>query len=361
MRLELEGSDLAKALKAGVAQRNGNLAILQCALLEAADGMLRVTTTDLEAEAIAELPAKVIEPGAVCVNAALLQAAARDGVLKLSQDGKTPMRAEPRMGGKLRLPSMEAVEFPKVDDKNWRTLPIEAGLLARAIAAVAPAAGITDHRFYLNGVAIMPGYIAASDGHRAGMYPLDYSGSAAIIPIRQLKAFTRLLKEGAEVSASFDGDTKITKLRVHADGESVSVRVVDAAFPDVSMLVVDPQGENWAIFDREKLCDAISKFRPFCDATKIGSNAYLNVVDGAAELQASNGENTENLSWALGKHGAAFKQYVNLEYVADACDAIGADKVRIVMAEQRALRGLYIADADAAGTVAQHVVVGAVQ
>jgi DNA polymerase III sliding clamp (beta) subunit (PCNA family) len=356
MRLELEGSELAKALKAGVAQRGGTSPILQCALIDAADNILRVTTSDLEAEAIAEIPAKVIEAGAVCVNASLLQAAARDGVLKLNQDGTAPLRADPRNGSKLRLASTPAADFPKIEDANWRVLPIDPVLLAKAIASVECAAATTDVRYTLNGVAIMPGYIGATDGHRGGMYRVDYDGSHAIIPIRQLKVFMRLLKEGAEVSGSFDGATKITKLRVRNGDDTLTVRVIDGAYVQLDRVVAEPETEKRAIFDREKLLDAIMKFRPFAGQTKLGSVAYVSVADGAAELLSHQGDNVENLSWALGKHGEPFKVYANIDYLADACGAIGTEKIMLSVAAGG--NALFVAAERAEHSPAQHIIMG---
>src|SRR5579885_1494654 len=339
MRLETEGSALADALRNGVAGRgSGNVHILKCALLEAEDGLLRVTTTDLEAVASMELPAKVADQGCVCADAALLAASAREGILKIAQTEKT-LGVTAYNGGRFRIPTQNAADFPMIQENEWVPLKLDPASAGMAIGAVACCAAKNDVRHYLEGIGLRNGYIAASDGHTAAVWQLPYEGPDAIVPLRQIDAFATLLHSGAEISALASGG-RCRMLRVRSGAATLIVRLIDGSYPDVLRLfpsdTPDEQG-CWAIFDRAKLLHAIKQFMPFA-STRFGPAAFLKVGDGAASLVSANQENVENASWALGKFGGSFEIELRLDYLARSVAAMREEKVRISLyAENGAL------------------------
>ncbi|MDR3389894.1 MAG: DNA polymerase III subunit beta [Rudaea sp.] len=335
MRVEVEGKDLAEALRGGVQAGRSTLPVLECALLETGDGILRIHGTDLEGHSITEIPAKVIDAGAICANAALLTAAARNGTLKLRVDDEAHvLRAEPHGGSRLRVPTLAAPEFPIPETEVWHPLEIDPVQFAAAIRTVSYASGKQDVRYYLNGVALLQGYVCASDGHRAAMYRLAYDGPRIIIPNDQVDAVLKLLDDKA-VLAYVDGTSKghARKLRVKNGARTFATLLIDApGYPDVQAIFpLTSTLDKKYTFDSAKLADAAKQFIPFCKQ-KDSKNApalVLSIADGAAQFTDTRRTNVENCSWVLGEFSQNGEIGVAATYLIPPLHAVGAEKVSV--------------------------------
>jgi DNA polymerase III sliding clamp (beta) subunit (PCNA family) len=336
MRVELEGKDLAEALRNSPRGRS-TLPILEHALLETGDGVLRVQTTDLEATAVTEIPAKVLTPGAICGQAALLAAAARPGLLKLSHDDADFFIAVmPRGGSRLRVPALVATQFPIPESLDWRPLEMDTTALAAAIGSLEYAAAISDHRHFLNTLALLPGYIGATNSHRLAMFIADYEGPQALLPIKQVREFARLLTPEAKlfyVPGPKEGTARM--LRIQNGATMLSIALVDANYPAISDVIEKDFQERVALytFDREKLLESARQLLPFLSpvpgAKMREPCLVLSVAEGAAQLTDLQGTNVENCSWALGDHDADGQLAVRADYLVDTLSAIKTDKVRL--------------------------------
>lgn len=92
MNITIEQSVLARelALLAGVAAKNSTIPILSSVKMEAADGQLRLTATDLECGLVTTVPCRVVESGAICLPAKRLLdlSKALTGDIKIATDAK---------------------------------------------------------------------------------------------------------------------------------------------------------------------------------------------------------------------------------------------------------------------------------
>lgn len=335
MKLELDGAALHDALRGAIYQRNGTMPILGCALLDADGERLRITTSDLQAIYIAELPATVPQSGRICVSMDLLKAAAREGRLQLSRNADSSiMQATPKSGSKLRLPVLPAEDFPLAEDVEWNPLPLDPIMLADALRAVAYAAPSNDARDWCNGVALRAEFAAATNGHRLAMYPLDYAGPALILPTAQLAAVAAMLGKDAALAVVINDRGAAAMLRIANGERTLIVRLLDAQYPDISpMFAGRDDSEQRAVFHREKLHDAVRAFLPFAlreglNGKKLNAASTLSAADGMAKLTA--GENEENCNWALVDVSEPIEFSCALSYLADTLGAIDADKVRVI-------------------------------
>lgn len=333
MRIELDGAALADALKNVPRGTNSKLPILQHALLEAEGDTLRLHSTDLEAHLVTELPAKVSEPGRICAQIDLLAAAARPGVFKLKHsDGDAVAIANPHGGSRLRIPTLSADDFPVPQDGDWTTVPIDGAILADAIARVGYAAGSSDHRFFFNCIAIMPGYIGATSGHRLAIHDADYDGPPLLIPIKQTRELSRLLGTHARL-AYMPAVSGASRFRVESGNCTLSVSLIDHGYVDLRAALPTPADLSASfVFDREKLLESARRFMPFCTnraaAKKTEPPVILAVAEGGAQLLDWSRDNAENCSWALGAHEGDGEIPMRAEYLIDVLDAIRVDKVR---------------------------------
>lgn len=365
MRIEIDGNELVAALK-NARRGSSKHPILNHTLLEAEGNTLRIQTTDLEAYFVTELDAKVVEPGRLCANTELLTAAARPGAFKLHHKGDDAfLIANPHGGSRLRVAIMPADDFPAIREDAWQPLPIDASVLGTSMAMVEYAAGVNNFRAYLNCVAVMPGFIGASDGHRGAIREIEYTGPSALLPIKQVRDVLRLLADASAQVTYIGKDADAARmLRIKSGANTLSVALIDGKFPDLRSIFPLSTDDFVAsfTFDREQLLESARRFMPF--STTKGSQKladpgmFIAVAEGAAKLQDFDRVNEENCSWALGTHEGDGEIALSSQYLVDVLDAIKSAKVRISPWGGRGQLPSAIIAPVSDGQTAQHIVVG---
>jgi len=333
MKIELDGGALHDTLRAAIYKPRSTLPILSFALLDAAGERVRITTTDTEAYFIADLPAKVPANGRICVNIELLRAAAREGRLALlHNDDSGIMQAAPKGGSKLRLPVLDADDFPEPDHGNWKPLDVDGAELATALRLVGYAAGHNNAYAFANLVALVPGAVAATDTHRAAKYTIAYNGPQIAIPEGQIDSVLAQLGPDAKLSYTSNAAGQATMLRVENGERTLIVRLIAAELPQYENVFTGiDQRDRRALFDRVKLLQAVKQFMPFTAVEGIPKasfkGAYLDVQAGGAKLEIF--ENEENCSWALSKHDGDIRFSLSMHYLADVLSVIDTERVWI--------------------------------
>ena len=222
---------------AGVVSTRPSMPILSNVLLEAADGELKLTTTNMELTILAKVPCMVDTPGAITLPAKKLQSIIRemrDG--EVSVDTKGSVATIRCNRAQFKLNGLIAEEFP--------SLPVfkePQAMLNRGFRYTEFAISNDNTRYLLNGIytCFQDGKLTlvATDGRRLALFEneLEFPESQQVdinLPSRAVAEVHRLLSDDGDVivritsnQASFDfGDTLlVTKL---IDGKYPNYRQV---------------------------------------------------------------------------------------------------------------------------------------
>jgi DNA polymerase III subunit beta len=266
MKATIERAKLLRCLShvQSVVERRNTIPILSNVLIEAgAEGMVRITATDLDLQVVESVDAASVESaGAITVSAHLLFDIAR----KLPDGSQVSLEtADNRMTVKagrsrFQLPTLPRDDFPVIVEGD---LPTQFELPARQFADLIDrtrfAISTEETRYYLNGIflhvadedASNGGPVlkaAATDGHRLARFTLARPDGAdgmpdVIVPRKAVGELRKLLEE------ALDGNVQIelsaSKIRFTLGGEGgvvLTSKLIDGTFPDYSRVI--PTGND---------------------------------------------------------------------------------------------------------------------
>ncbi len=246
------------------------LAILLNILLEAKEGKLRISTTDLEIGIQTELPAQIEVEGSITVPAKLftdlLTSLPEEKIVLEEKDGKLEIVSSHT---KSTLQTTSPDEFPKLfEEKGEEIALLQQKDIQQCFSQVVFAASIDATRPALSGLLIKKeklqqgeGFLfVATDGYRLSLkhYALESGKSTEdfqfLIPARIIKEVCLLKTEGegigVYVSKKFN-----QVLFVHGDTVLVG-RLIEAEFPAYEKII--PQDfETQVTFDKDEMQKAV--------------------------------------------------------------------------------------------------------
>ncbi len=243
MKVTVERSALLKALghAGAVVKRKNTIPVLSNVLIEAAEGEVRLTASDLEMQIELPLPAQVDEAGGVTVQAALLQSIVRelpDGQqVELALDGERLVLVSGR--SRYRLAVIPAHDFPKMQPaEDAVSFAWGAAQLREMIGKVAHAQSTDPARFFLNGTCLEAHagalFLVATDGFCVASASCEAPEGATeigshIIPRETVTLMADLLGE-AEGEAGLTISDK--QLRLTVDELVLTSKLIDGTFLD---------------------------------------------------------------------------------------------------------------------------------
>lgn len=381
--------------------------VLGHVLIEAGDGTIGITATDLDMWAARTLPSDdrdgpasrewldAIRPFALCLPAKALAAVLggfdADAMVTLTAPygggsaapdgsataGPAPEGDETRATiaagrARFRLACLPVADFsgmPPMDGEHQFELP--ASRLDDALAVVRHAVSSEETRYYLNGVythvaqeAGRPQELrfAATDGHRLARLVQEVPDGAAdlppmIVPRRTVALLASLsdaaAKGGPEAMVQVEMDRGGTRARwtmPAADGGEVTVlaKAVDGQFPDYGRVI--PSGATrWAVVNRAELVEAVRRMLRLahkesrCVRAEFGSDRLCLSISNADV-----GDAREDLPCTL--EGEAITIGFNGEFWLQALAALATDDVRIGMTDPAGPAAVLAAEEDDIGT-----------
>ena len=235
------------ALVVGVTERKPTIPILSNVLLDAKDGWLRITGTDLDVTLQTLCAASIETPSACCLSAKKLSEIVKnapDGEITFSGDSGEHIQVTYGRS-RFKLLSFSAEDFPAVPKPAGEFLPIPGSQLARQIERVAFAITREESRYALNGakMEIAGGVLrlVATDGHRLAFTeePLPGAGDAkldVLIPRKALGKMQRLIGGNVELAVSEN------QLFVRAGERLLVSRLLSGQFPNYELVL--PKDNN---------------------------------------------------------------------------------------------------------------------
>ncbi len=307
MELSIDRTSLLNglALVQGIVERRNTVPILGHVMLEAENGSLNLSATDLEVGVRTALACRSNGGGTITLNARKIfeivrEAGGEEVKLKSLENDWVELRC-----GRARFMMMglDPRSFPamphKTEAKSDKTVKAEIsvapGLLATMIDKTIFAVSPDEARYNLTGVYIespAPGSarMVATDGHRLAMIDREVSGfsmqGGVIIPRKGLVELRRLLDRTEEGDVQIQIDNQIAYIK--RSSTEVSMRLVEGEFPDYKGVI--PKQSRYQIgVERDTLTAAIKRAAIFSNeryhGVKLGlSAATLTVSSTSPEM-----------------------------------------------------------------------------
>jgi DNA polymerase-3 subunit beta len=239
---------LSEAL--GVIPTRSTLPILSNFLLEATDGKIKISATDLDLAVVTHAPANVTKKGSLSVQAKMLVDLIRESPEGEIGFSATESRLEVRLpSGVYKMSGTPAADYPKLPELNLnRQVKIATDELLRMINKTTFAISNDETRPALNGAFWKADenemLMVATDGHRLAKYSgkiKRFSGltGEVIVPIKALNLISRLAtSEAKEVGVIFSDKNIVVDL-----GETVlSSRLIEGPYPNYDAVI--PKDNN---------------------------------------------------------------------------------------------------------------------
>lgn len=320
----------------GVVERRQTLPVLSNLLVEAKEGELSLTATDLEVELVSRANVDIDDGGEVTIPGRKLYDICRalpDGTeVKLEVSGD---KARIQAGrSRFTLATLPATEFPVIDDvEAAQTVTIPREALQVMIDKTAFAMAQQDVRYYLNGMLldVEPGQLksVATDGHRLAI--CEHGGEVnvdtarqIIVPRKGVLELGRLLADGED-----EVELQLAKnhLRIDFGRSRLTTKLIDGRFPDYQAVI--PVGADREISaDRASLRQALQRVAILSNEKYRG--VRLEISSDVLEIKAHNPDQEEaheevEIDSDVDDLAVGF----NVNYLLDALNALDDDNVVI--------------------------------
>jgi DNA polymerase III subunit beta len=259
MRFTIERAALLKALGhvQSVVERRNTIPILSNVLIDARDGAVTFTATDLDIEILDGAEADVATGGAITAPAHTLYEIVRklpDGAqvrIELSQDDQRISVSAGR--SRFALPVLASGDFPAMGTGEFaHRFTLARAALARLIDRTRFAISTEETRYYLNGIYLHAATgdagpclrAVATDGHRLALAEVVVPGGVeqipgVIIPRKTVGELRRLLDDTVDEVEIALSDAKVQ----FAFGRTtLTSKLIDGSFPDYSRVI--PRGNT---------------------------------------------------------------------------------------------------------------------
>ncbi|MBI1179033.1 MAG: DNA polymerase III subunit beta [Alphaproteobacteria bacterium] len=350
MKLTIERAALLRSLGhvQSVVERRTTIPILSNMLLEAAEGRLDLTATDLDLAVVETVAADVAAPGAITTPAHTLY----DIVRKLPEGAQVELEykgGEQRLtlsAGRSRfvLACLPREDFPVMaEDALPHRFQVPVDDLKRLIDKTRFAISTEETRFYLNGIYLHvadgkePMLIGvATDGHRLARVRLPMPMGAAgmpgvIVPRKTVQEVRKLLEEA-------DGNVQVSlsesKIRFDFANAVLTSKLIDGTFPDY-VRVIPSNNDRELEVDAKLFAEAIDRVSTISSEKSRAVKLMLEQDRLTLAVNSpESGSATEELAAAYASE--AMEIGFNARYVLDIMGQIEGDVVRVSFADAAA-------------------------
>lgn len=276
---------------AGVVATRPSMPILSNVLLNASDGELELTTTNMELTIRAKVPCMVDSPGAITLPAKKLQS-----IIREMRDGEVLVETKGTLAtircnrAQFRLNGLASEEFPTLQAfREAKEFKVPQAMLNRGFRYTEFAISNDNTRYILNGIytCFQDGKLTlvATDGRRLALFEneLEFPESQQVcidLPSRAVAEIHRLLSDNGDVmvritsnQASFDfGDTLLV------------TKLIDGTFPNYRQVIPTRYNER-IIMPAQDLNETVRRVS-LLSAEK-ANTVRFHFTPGSMEVQSS--------------------------------------------------------------------------
>ncbi len=350
MKLVIERAALLKSLAhvQSVVERRNTIPILANVLMEAGDGALKLTATDMDLAIVDSVGADGAEAGETTASAHTLY----DIVRKLPEGAQVELAADGdrsqlllRAGrSSFTLSCLPTEDFPRTDGAEY---PTEFELAAEELRALIDrtrfAVSTEETRYYLNGILLHAKdadgtavlRAVATDGHRLARVEMPLPAGAEEMPsvIVPRKAVAELRKLIDETTDPITISLSETRARFAFGSAVLTTKLIDGTFPDYERVIPDTSDNDKSLeVDRKIFAEAVDRVSTI--SAEKSRAVKLALSDGSLVLSATspdNGSATEEIE--VSYQSDALEIGFNARYLLDIAQQIEGDGMRLVMTD----------------------------
>ena len=250
MKFTIKRSDAAEAVKKcmSVAGKGRTLPILSCILIDAKDGEVTMTASDLDRWVICRVPAEVKESGGACLAGRLLSGIFSSGE-SASVEVNAKMKAIIDCGGSItRTSALAADEMPAVPNVGaGEGITMDASAWIEAFLNVSWAASTEVGRTNVQGTLIVPDgeslVFVATDGRRLCKTVADCKGvleSSISVPADTMAAINSIAGNGGELTIH-----AVSGMVMASCGNDViTSKLIEEYYPNYKAVIPDYSGQK---------------------------------------------------------------------------------------------------------------------
>jgi DNA polymerase-3 subunit beta len=348
MQLTIEKAGLVKGLAhvASVVERRNTIPILSNVKLEAQDGGLRLTATDLDIEIVEQIPAQVKTEGMTTVPAHMLHDIVRklpDGAdITLELDGTQNRLGVIAGPARFWLQTLSAEDFPSLSVEDLtHSFTLSPKDLRRLIDKTRFAISTEETRYYLNGIYLhaveQEGArmlrAVATDGHRLAQMevplPNGAEGMPGVIVPRKTVADLHRMTEDSEGEVKLELSS--SKIRASTTRSWLTSKLIDGTFPDYERVI--PQGNDKTMsVDNISFAKAVDRVSTL--SSDKGRAVKLSIDGDRLTLSVNNpdsGSASEDLP--VGYDSDPLEIGFNARYLLDITDQLEGDEAEFLLAD----------------------------
>lgn len=348
MKFTIERAAMLKALAhvQNVVERRNTIPILSNVRLQAADGGLGLTATDMDLAMVERVDADVAQPGATTAPAHTLYDIVRklpDGAQIEFDDSGDASRLRLLSGrSDFTLPTLPTEDFPVMaEDELGHEFTLSAGDLRALVDHTFFAISTEETRYYLNGIYLHAAETdgarmlraVATDGHRLARVEAPLPAGAegipgVIVPRKAVQELRRLIDETAD-------DVRVgmseTKIRFAFDDAVLTSKLIDGTFPDYERVI--PAG-NDKVLDVDCKVFAAAVDRVSTISSEKSRAVKLALAPGSLTLSttsADNGSAKEEIEVVYDSEPLEIG--FNARYILDIAAQIEGETLRLTLAD----------------------------
>jgi DNA polymerase III subunit beta len=318
----------------GITSSKTTIPILSNLLIEANDGFLSITASNLEQTLRTTAPAQVKKPGIFTVPSRkffeyIKLLPAGEISIKLLENSWVQIRAG---RSTTKMVGMARDNYPQVPSpSNLKPVVTSVAVLRSLIARTIFAVSSEEQRYVLNAALLLlePKKISmiSTDGHRLAVAEKDeHAGLSGVTTARKLLIPVRALQD----LVSLLGSTNAESVELFEDASSIffrlaqrefSTRKTTGNFPNY-LAVLPTQNRNTLIVRTTDFERSIRRVAQFADAKS--SSVKLNIASNSLKLASSSvesGESEDTIDVPYTAEPVVIK--LNSEYLLDFCKAVG--------------------------------------
>jgi len=268
MKLSVSKEKLIEGLQTvqNVVSTRTTLPILSNVLLEAADGQLRLTTTDLDVGMRGATEATIEKPGAATLPARRLFNIVRElpsAEILLEVDSKSvaSIRCGPSFFKILGLPQEEFPPLPKFDDA--KTFTLRQKDLKDGLRKTSYAISTDETRYVLNGILFSfkdnKLTLVATDGRRLALVDIEIEFPRShevdiILPTKAVTELARLVSEEGDIKMSVSEN----QVAFEVDGTLLVSKLIEGNYPNYRQ-VIPPEAKERITLERESFLNTVHR------------------------------------------------------------------------------------------------------
>ncbi len=337
MKLKIGKVKIRDAVKtaASAADKKGAIPILSNILLEAGEGVLRLTATNLEIGVSTLVNCQVEEEGKTTVNAVkaskLFSSITGEEVELEADGGKLLVKS---VNSRFSLSTLPVEEFPELELPEDFSIKLPSEEIDKALKKVSYAAGKDEARFILTGVLLRSFgdrlHAVATDGHRLALYEVFVESEpwSAIIPKKALSELKKLLREGDTVEIV----QRYSKIYFRVADTVMWSSLIEGEYPDYIKVIPEDNSKE-VVADRQELLSALKEVSVIFDKEEVMA-VIFELSEGNLKLSARKAEGEEaEVVIPVDYSGEPFKIGFNIVHMIESISSFEGDTVSLKMEE----------------------------